>query len=403
MESKSRVTKWKYTVSMTYLDNKSKKTTDFTIDMIDYLIIDHDYDNNCMPIIYAQLEIDKMMLDDMILNVNHNLIMLAINKYDELSIEKQEVEVFRKKFVYFLPDDVNKTDDLDYNESNAETNIGMISRVVYVGLICVDHINNNKRTYKMAHKNIKIGDAANEVMAHFNNLIMEPIGDPTVIEQLVVPAQDSVSRMLMALNNIRVFYETPYRYYQDFTCTYLISSSGVGIRKSNEVYSSVIFDIKNMLSNRANELGVIINRSSKTYQIPVNYANVTVFDNSLTNKSRTSVTGMTATDGETKMNLSSKADFLSEKTATMRMENDNEGMLKNIKYDSDNNIFSIYIQKADLDSNVVTPNKRITVHNIDKYRDHDGCYIMYRKRECYFREDDSFIMNSMINLREIQK
>ena len=59
-----------------------------------------------MPIIYIDMVLDKKILDDMILNCNTNLIMLALFKYDDLTNEKQEIECFRKKFTYFLPNKI---------------------------------------------------------------------------------------------------------------------------------------------------------------------------------------------------------------------------------------------------------------------------------------------------------
>ena len=78
-------------------------------------------------------------------------------------------------------------------------------------------------------------------------------------------------------------------------------------------------------------------------------------------------------------------------------------MLANIAADKNNNNFLVYIQKTDLDTDVLSLNKRITIHHIDRYKEHNGDYLMYRKRECYIREDSSFILNTMINLKEIYK
>ena len=87
----------------------------------------------------------------------------------------------------------------------------------------------------------------------------------------------------------------------------------------------------------------------------------------------------------------------------MRLPNDNEGMLENIKASKNNDNFLVYIQKTDLDTDVLSPNKRITIHHIGRYKEHNGDYLMYRKRECYLREDTSFVLNTMVNLKEINK
>ena len=265
MGIKSRSTQYKYTMSMVYLNQKLNKSTDIKTECIKFVVIDHNYTENYMPILYVNMKLDKKLIDDMIVNCNHNLMMLAIYKYDELTTEKQEVECFRKKFTYFLPNDVNKHDPIEYNEETASQNIGDTYRDITLGLICIDHINNNKRSFKILEKNTTIGQVTNKIMNHFDNLIMEPIGDSTVISQLMLPEKNSVSKTLMALNNIRVLYDTPYRYYQDFNFTYLLSSSGRSIKKSGELYTSVIFEIEDIISKKANDIGIIINKSSKFF------------------------------------------------------------------------------------------------------------------------------------------
>lgn len=400
MADKTRVTQYRYTVSMAYLDQKRGKSTDIKTECIKFIIIDHNYEENHMPIIYASLKLDKKLVDDMILNCNDNLIMLAMHKYDDLTNEKQEIECFRKKFAYFLPNDINKHDSVDYNDETVSQNLGDTYTQATFGLMCIDHINNNKRSFKILEKNITIGKVTQQVMEHFDNFIMEPIGDSTIIPQLMLPEKNSVSKTLMALNNVRVLYSTPYRYYQDFNFTYLLSSSGRAIKKNNELYSSVIFEIEDIIAKTANDVGVIINKSSKTYQIPVNHINTSVYDNTIINKSQTNLIGMTSS-GTLKTSLKNKANYITNKDITIRLNNDNEGMLDNIAADRNNNNFFVYIQKADLDADVLSPNKRITIHHVDRYKEHNGDYLMYRKRECYLREDSTFTLNTMINLKKI--
>jgi hypothetical protein len=107
--------------------------------------------------------------------------------------------------------------------------------------------------------------------------------------------------------------------------------------------------------------------------------------------------------GTVKSSLKNKSSYTTEKNSTIRLSNDNEGMIDNIAADKNNNNFLVYVQKTDLDTDVLSLNKRITIHHIDRYKEHNGDYLMYRKRECYLREDTSFTLNTMVNLKEIYK
>ncbi len=398
----NRVCQYKYTVSMVYLDQVRNKSKTIKTESIKFIVIDHNYLKNSMPIVYVNLRLDKKLLDDMKLNCNKNLIVLAINKYDNLTNEKQEIECFRKKFIYFIPNDANTNDPIDYNDATTDEHLGNTYESVQIGLMCLDHINNNKKNFKFSMQNVTISEPVKQVMDHFPNTIIETIGDPTVLKQLTVPQKDSVRQMLNSLNDIRVFYNTPYIYYQDFTNTYLISSSGKAIPKQGELYSSVIFEIEDVTSKRANEIGVINNKSSQTYQIPVNYVNTDIYDNTIANKSQTELIGMTSS-GASSAKLKNQASYSKNKTSTIRLNNDNEGMLDNIKAQKDMDSFMIAIQKMDIDTDVLSLNKRITIHNIDRYKEHNGDYLMFRKQEMYLREDSNFIMSTKVCLKEIPK
>jgi len=402
MADKTRSTQYRYTISMAYLDQKRGKSVNILNESIKSIIIDHNYEVNCMPVLYANLTLDKKLIDDMIVNCNENLIMIALNKFDNLTDEKQEIECFRKKFTYFLPKNVNSNDSVDYTEETADTYLSNTYVTVSIGLMCVDHINNNKKSFNYTLKNTTIGEPVRQVMSHFNNLIMEPIGDSKVINQLFLPEENSVTKALIALNNIRVFYSTPFRYYQDFNFTYLLSSSGKAIKKPGELYTSVIIEIEDVLATNANEIGTIINRTSKTYQVPVNYANTQIYDNTIVNKSQTVLTGKTSS-GESIISLKNKSKYLTDKNISVRLANDNEGMLDNIAADKNSTNFLVYIMKSDLDTDLFTPNKRVTINHINSYKDHNGDYLVYRKRECFMREDDAFNLATMINLKKIEK
>ena len=62
---------------------------------------------------------------------------------------------------------------------------------------------------------------------------------------------------------------------------------------------------------------------------------------------------------------------------------------------------TIYFSKNDLDTDLFSINKRISIHNIDRYQEFNGNYLLYRKREVYIREDQNFKLNTMINMRRI--
>lgn len=402
MADKKISMQYRYTIEMYYLDTINEKNVEIKNECLKMLVIDHNFMQNCMPVIMASLKLDKALVDDMIKNCNDNMIMLAINKYDDLTDDKQEVECIRKKFTYFLPKSANKNDPIDYNEVTEEENLGNTYTEVQIGLLCIDHINNNKHACEIMAKNNTIYDCVKYVTSHISRMIIEPFSYNSEFEQLIMPTKDSVKQALQFLNDFRVFYYTPYRYYNDFNYTYIISSSGRATEKQDELYSSIIIDIKDIDDASANDVGVIANKTSETYEVPVNYVNTEVYDNTIVNKSKTKLKGISSTGSDTKT-LVNRASYMDEKTQSIRLNNDNTNMISNLEaVDNDGN-FLVFISKNDLDMELFTINKRISIHNIERYQDYNGDYLLSRKRECFVREDNTFVLTTMLNLRRIER
>lgn len=393
---------YRYKVEMTYLNLDKNVDTSIKVECIKTIIADHNYDKNSMPILFTTLKLDKSLVDDMILNINKNLILLAIYKYDNLSDTKEQIEIFRDKFTYFLPDSVNTNDPIDYTEKNENEHRGNTFRDVVLGLISIKHINRNKKYLELNTVNSTIYDCVRYCTSHFDNLVIEPFIFNETHKRIIMPGQESVRKALEFLNSYRVFYYTPFRFYQDFDYTYIISSSGIAIPKDNEIYSSIIIDIKDILDSDANSIGLVKNKTSETYEVPVSYANTSVYDNTIANKSRTKLRGVSST-GSIEKSLNNTADYSEEKISRIRLNNDNDNMIYNIQADINNKNVLVYFSKADLDSTVFSINKKISVHHIDRYQQYNGNYLLYRKRECYIREDDTFILSTMINLRKVDE
>ena len=127
-----------------------------------------------MPIIYATMKLDKALVDDMIINVNTNLMIVALYKYNDLTDTKEPIEVFRDKFTYFIPDDVNKNLNLDYNEATEKEHLGNTYTEVIMGLMSINMINLNKRNIELNVSNNTIFDCVKYCTSNMKNLIIEP-------------------------------------------------------------------------------------------------------------------------------------------------------------------------------------------------------------------------------------
>ena len=394
---------YRYDITLQYLHTDINLATTIKNESLKSLIIDHNYDTNCMPTMYANLRLDKSLVDNMIKHQNDNLMIVALYKYDSNAQEIHKTLCFRKKFIYFLPDNVNRMDPIDYNEITEEEMKGNTYTSLTLGLLCLDHVNANKHRCEITATNTKQYDVVKYLVSHMKNLIIEPFTYNDRWKQLIIPSNNanSVNKALKFLNNQKVFYSTPYRYYQDYDYTYIISSAGKEIHTPTDRYSSILLAIKDVDNVSANHTGLIINKTTGTYEVHISYANTQVYDNTLINKSKTVLRGITGS-GANDASLTNTASYGDSKIVSMRLDNDNAHMIENIEAKMNSENFLLYFSKNDLDTNLFTLNKRISIHNIDRYREYNGTYLLYRKREVYIREDTSFTLSSMINLKRIE-
>jgi hypothetical protein len=260
-------------------------------------------------------------------------------------------------------------------------------------------LNRNKRHIELTANNNTIFDCVKYITSEFKNMIIEPFAINDVFKQIIIPSQDSVNAALKFLNSYRVFYYSPYRYYQDFNFTYIISSSGMAISRNDESFSNVYVNIEDVDLSSADDEGIIENKTTGSYEVLVSYADATVYDNTIPNKSRNKLRGISSS-GAVEKTLQMSSSYSNDRTKTIRLNNDNDNMIYNLEAEANNNDTFIFFTKNDLDMDVFTINKRITVSNIPRYKDKDGTYLLSRKRELLVRESDSFILSTMINLKK---
>ena len=419
---------YRYNVSMKYMGGT--QDGDILAENIRSVIIDHNYDLNCMPVMYSTVNIDRRMLDDMILHQNEAYILLNIRAYNSSASFGSATNCINCKCTYFINDDLSKLDQINYGSQTTQSeNMGQAYTPTSIGLICIDHINNNKKNCAMVKNEATMQDILQEIMSGFQNLVMEPLEYNDTFEHIIIPSNvsDTINKTLQYLNNLRVFYKTPYRYYQDFNNTYLVSSSGKGYSgggssgstsgsgtsmgnsfggggNSININITDVDDMSSVLSGIINTLLSSIlglgGTSSGTQQVSVNYSTVEVQDNTLTNKSRNKMR-LVQTDTTEDQDLAVKSGLTKEAIKSMRLENDNEHMIENIIAYNNSINYLVSFVKNDLDSSIFTINKEIKINNIQRYHELNGTYLLFRKREIYLRQDDTFILMTSIGLRRI--
>lgn len=396
--------KYKYSIQLRYIKKKENISQEIKSTRIRSVIIDKDYSSNNLPVIFMNITLQKDLLDHMIHNSQKNTMVLTIYKYiyreGKLSTK---VKYIHSEMAYFIQEDLNYRASLDYaSEENKEKDT--ITKNLNIGLMSIANMNNNKKTYNCILRNTTMMNAVHYCTSHMN-MIIERFHYNDTLRELLISPQSSVAATIKYLNNIKVFYKTPYRFFIDFDCGYLLSSSGTSVPRKGESINTILIVIRDPLNEQAMEEGMITNNKTKNYQIDVSAADTMVYENRITEKVYTSVAGISENGQTRSINLNiNKSSYSNNKTEIIRTPVSNPNLIENISASNNQSSSHITLNKMDIDASIFTPNKRYVIRNYDGHKDRNGDFILVRKRELYlFESEDKFDGNVMLEFDQIIK
>ena len=249
---------------MSYKNDKT--TIDITSYHISHLLISENYDETNMTMMYAVLQLNKNDMDEIVKNAKTGVITLKIDKTatDDDSGTVTPT-IYSGDCKYIISSDINYNKAIDYSDDAKKKDV---YKDLHIGLILKSMIDNNK---KIENTTIMNTTMMNAVASYFSGmkLLLEKFTYNEVITQLVVPPQDSLSKIVAFFNSVKVFYATHYRFFIGPTCAYLISSSGDGVPKDDEQYNTVTLSIKGLTETNAFVEGMSDDEAAKTYTIDI--------------------------------------------------------------------------------------------------------------------------------------
>ncbi|MBR2245901.1 MAG: hypothetical protein IJ880_02545 [Bacilli bacterium] len=269
---------YEYIISMVWHSKESNSTSNsanssFTIapEKITGFAIISDYDQTNMPIAYATLNLNKTDRDRIIKEAKTAYFDLNITTVQIISSLDNKTSNAPSKYsgkcVYFIDEDLNYNKELDYPEKTAATALKSDNDVLQafsVGLMWDKCIENNKQT---SNDTILNTTMFNAVLRHIGNkpLLIEPFKYNETLEQLIVPPKESLSKVIEFFNDVKVFYETKYRFFIDPDCIYLTSSSGKGIKKKGEKFVNWVFNVRPITDPASMKEGMAFNSQNNCY------------------------------------------------------------------------------------------------------------------------------------------
>ena len=393
---KEKNTNYKYKIVMTYTQSNGKAIK-IEHDKIMTLIIDNDYDKRNMPITLVRVVLDKRTIDDMISKKNRILI-LEISKFKEDSNVPIYKKILKDEFYYFLDNNMNYFDDLDYaNNENKENKD--ITKVITIGLMRKKILDTNKVMINTVYRNTTSLDIIVNLFKEDVNILVEPFDGKRVHNFIVTPT-DTLTKFISYINDNFTLYKTPYRFYYDLNGAYLVSSSGKGTPSKKEKYNTVHITISNVTSNESKIEGMTEDSANKCYKLYVDMANINVSTDNTTELNYNKIIAVDS-EGNQKTVTIDNTDMKGERYKTSRLSNTNLDSLENLKYKVDLNSTIVNIVKEQLESDVFTINKQYFIKNkTDNTNIPSGRYLLSTKKEIYVKDAESFNMTSIFSFKK---
>ena len=385
-------TNYKYNIFLTYV--KDNVSLDIKSDKLLTITIEYDYDRKNMPIILLRANLDKNLIDHMINNKN-KVIILNISKYKETDAIQINKTFIQDEFFYFLDNNVNYAEDIDYGGENADTQD--ITKVITIGLIKKDSVLKNKMLINGVYSDTSILDMICSRFTH-TKLIIEPFENKK-IDNIIITPMESLTKFINYIDNEYTLYDTQYRLFHDFNRSYLISSSGKGIPVKDEKYNTVYININNTITKESKVEGMREDKDSKAYIVNIDPSNMNIAVDNTTTLSYNEIIAVDS-EGNSKT-VSLNSNVAGNRYRITRLNNDNLDKLENVKNNIDFGNTVINIIKEQLDSEVFTINKEFYVNCYDKLKDKSGKYLLVSKKEIYIKEVEDFQMTTIITLKKI--
>ena len=398
----SVITAYNYTLEAELL-NGSKHYI-FPRNSIRTIIIDDNYDKNTMPIIYLKVRISSVLYNELVLNSSTATISFRLFKYMrdiQSSIKEPYLE---DNFTYIMTSNPNYNEALEQFVSNKNTINTESSDTYmegYIGLMSLKCIEDNKILINDIIKNSNLPSIIHKYTNHMT-MCIEPFEYVDTISQHIIPPITTITALLEWLNDNFTFYKSGYRYFRDFTTTYLLSMNGKAILSDSNRFTTIIFSIRDPLDHLGKINSMELDSANHAYIIYTDASDTSISIDRTTNKHYNSIIGVDTYGNTIQESLHiPESPTMSEKVLLERTYPNNLNKIYNTKVAIESAAVVISIKKSEIDSTIFTPNKEYQIKNYSDNREFDGRYVLSYKKEIILRQDDGYIGSVMIGLRKV--
>lgn len=366
--------------------------TNIEQEKIAYILVEHDYDKQTLPIIYISLSANDVLYNNILNYKDSAKFYLKLSKTNKNSSVAITQDTLEGSFNYVTSStNPNFREDLSKSDN---TILDSSFRRIMVGLVSIELTNSLRKSFNGVMKNIDQKTLLGKAIEGTNCVIENPTYNEQ-FDSIAIPPITSRFKFIEYIFSKNNFYDTNFRYFMDFKRSYLLSKCGNYIDAGDGDLSTVIIDVKEVTANEAYYDGMEI--KSGAYYIYINPSESNVTLNQSTEKVANQIVSVDETAEMQKLNLTiNTTEGSTDKQLYIRT--DNAALYKNeLEIDS---IF-LEVLKHNVDGTHFTPNKIIMVKNYGDYQKYDGKYIISSKKEFYKCTAGEFYLSTTLKLRKI--
>ena len=382
------------------------KNYTFPRNSIRTIIIDDSYDKNTMPIIYIKVRISSVLYNKLVLNADKGTISFRLFKFTRDTKSSIREVYIEDNFTYIMTSDPNYNEALEQFVNNTNTDDTESSDTYmegFIGLMSLQCIEDNKKLINDIIKDSNLPSIVHKYTNHMN-MCIEPFEYVDVIKQHIIPPMTTITSLLKWLNDNFTFYKSGYRYFRDFTTTYLLSMNGRAVSDGTSRFNTIVFSIRDPLDHLGKVNSMELDNTNHAYIIYVDASDTSIHIDRTTNKHYNSILGVDGIGNTVQEHLNlPESPMLSEKVLLERTYPNNIENIYSTKTAIESASVIVTIRKSEIDSTIFSPNKEYQIKNYSDNREFDGRYLLSYKKEIILRQDDGYIGGVAVGLRKINE
>ena len=213
-------------------------------------------------------------------------------------------------------------------------------------------------------------------------------------ETINIPPLPSRTKLIRFIFDKNPFYDTNFMFFMDFHQSYLLDLTGEFCPANDGQLGTVSIDICSVLDPASYSEGIAV--ENDYYQFYVNPADVNVSPNKAIDKIANQVVFVDDDYVESvDLNINRNVD------SSTKQSFKRGGNARLYKNNAEANTVLIELVKENLDSSIITPNKKFIINSYEDHNEYTGLYTLLYKKEVITNINNEFGFSMMIGLRKV--